>query len=512
MNREKLCHNKNGTFGEEWPANKGACPKPIPAGWVFKIKHRGDPIEEKDLQPKQYKARVVIRGQYMKEGLDFNDTFAPVAKPMTIRAVLALAAKFACQLKAGDIETAFLTAKMDCEVWVRMPPFWGQGEQEITGEKQNLSPRRLLKGVPGIPQGSRLFYDTFAEYVKSLGWFPSAADKCLFLNQELKERCALVLWVDDFIFLHETDEIWRNFLSKLTQRFTVPAVGNLQTFLGMSVRFSQKCLHISQAHAISSLLERAGMLDCNPVTTPCTPGILWTKKDCPAVPEAAERITHYRSLVALANFIANWTRPDITYTVNKLCKFMSNPGPVHWTALKHLLRYLKGTATQGLQFDFSAETELGLHGFSDASYADCPDTSRSTLGYVFYYGAAIISWSSKLHSFVTTSTNHSEYMAFAQAAKEAQWMIYLFDDLEPTAKHSPVPIFVDNSGIIAIVQNPVDHAANKHIRINYHFARELAEQQIIAPQRVPSADNLADLLTKGLSAPAFAKLCVKYAA
>jgi len=374
--------------------------------WLgVKIKHRGDPIDQKDLQPKQFKARVVIRGQYMKEGLDFNDTFAPVAKPMSIRAVLALAAKYECKLKAGDIETAFLTANMDCEVWVRMPAFWGAGDQEITGARQNLAPRRLLKGVPGIPQGSRLFYDTFAEHVKKLGWFPSSADKCLFLNQELKERCALVLWVDDFIFLHESEQVWQEFLSKLTQRFTVPTAGELQTFLGMSVRFSKKCMHISQAHAISSLLERAGMQDCNPVPTPCKTGQLWTKKDCPEPQETAERITHYRALVALANFIANWTRPDITFTVNKLCKFMSNPGPVHWSALKHLLRYLKGTAARGLNFDFSTDSGLGLPGFTDASYADCPDTSRSTVGYVFYFGGAILSWSSKLHSFVTTSTN-----------------------------------------------------------------------------------------------------------
>ena len=129
MNREKQCHLKNGTFGEEWPG-PGPCPKPVPAGWVFKIKHRGAPIEEQNLLPKQFKARVVIRGQFMKEGLDFNDTFAPVAKPMTLRSVLAVATKNGFKLKAGDIETAFLSADMDCEVWVKMPAHWGSGTDE----------------------------------------------------------------------------------------------------------------------------------------------------------------------------------------------------------------------------------------------------------------------------------------------------------------------------------------------------------------------------------------------
>lgn len=185
MNREKQCHVKNGTFGEEWKQSS-ECPKPIPAGWVYKIKHRGDPIEEMQLLPKQFKARVVIRGQYMKEGLDFNDTFAPVAKSMTIRSVFAVATKYGCLLKAGDIETAFLSADMDCEVWVKMPAFWGRGDGPITGEvNENLPPRRLLKGVCGIPQGSRLFYDAFSAHLQTMGWRPAVADKCLFLNSAM---------------------------------------------------------------------------------------------------------------------------------------------------------------------------------------------------------------------------------------------------------------------------------------------------------------------------------------
>ena len=105
--------------------------------------------------PNQYKARVVIRGQFMKEGVD---TFAPVAKQASLRALLAVATKYSCQLKAGDVETAFLTSSIDCEIWVKMPPYWGKGDSAITGVSSELPPRRLLKGVPGIPQGSRLFF------------------------------------------------------------------------------------------------------------------------------------------------------------------------------------------------------------------------------------------------------------------------------------------------------------------------------------------------------------------
>jgi histone deacetylase 1/2 len=433
---------------------------------------------------------------------------------MTIRAVFAIAAKYGCKLKAADIETAFLTADMDCEVWVKMPSFWGRGDGPIT-EKQGepLPPRRLLKGVPGIPQGSRLFYDTFTAHLETMGWRPSAADKCLYLNPDIAEHCAVIIWVDDISFLHENEATWITFLKQVRERFIVPVVGDLKTFLGMDITYDAalRTLCVSQLNTIRTLLERAGMEDCNPVPTPCQAGIVWTKQDSPQVADSAQDCTQYRALVALANFIANWTRPDITYTVNKLCKYMANPGAVHWQALKHLLRYLKGTVNVGLTFNFTiASNPQGLHGYTDASYADCPDTGKSTIGYVFFYGGAILSWFSKLHTFVTTSTNHSEYAALAQGAKEAQWFVYLFEQLEPQVKHTPVPLFVDNSGVISLVFNPVDHQANKHIRLNCHYARELTDLKIIAPQRVPTDKNLADSFTKPLGGVAFKAVVGNY--
>lgn len=145
------------------------------------------------------------------------------------------------------------------------------------------------------------------------------ADKSLFLNRKIKEFAAVALWVDDFIFMHQTD-CWTTFIKHVCERFTVPVFGELKTFLGMTINYSPKsrCMLISQANTVQTLLERAGMKDCNPCATPCQANDVWTKKDCPT------QTTKYRALIALANFIANWTRPDITYTVNKLCKFMSN--------------------------------------------------------------------------------------------------------------------------------------------------------------------------------------------
>jgi hypothetical protein len=123
MTREKRCHIKNKTFGELCPAGKNV--KAIPADWIFKIKHRGEADNIDSIEQGQYKARIVLRGQFMKPGLDYNDAFSPVAKTTTIRALLAVAAKFDMELYGGDVETAFLTPDIDTEIWVGLPKFYG---------------------------------------------------------------------------------------------------------------------------------------------------------------------------------------------------------------------------------------------------------------------------------------------------------------------------------------------------------------------------------------------------
>lgn len=116
----------------------------------------------------------------------------------------------------------------------------------------------------------------------------------------------------------------------------------------------------------------------------------------------------------------------------------------------------------------------------------------------------MLSWFSKLHTFVTSCTNHSEYAALFHAAKEAQWLVYLFQDFKLAAGDlTPIPIYVDNSGVVSMVFNPVDHQSNKHISIEHHYSRELTALRVIAPQRLPSAENVADAFTKPLAAPAF---------
>jgi len=495
MNREKDCHTKNKTFGDVMPENCSL--KPVPTDWVFKIKHRGGAVDLASLDNKQFKARVVVRGQFMKCGINFNDTFAPVAKQPTVRALLAFAAKNDLELLAGDVETAFLTSDMDCELYVKMPPFWAEPEEKISEKNASTRPRLLVKGVPGIPQGSRLFYETMKAHLALSNYRPSQPDCCLFVHESIPETFIL-LWVDDFILAYKDAAVCEDFLRHVRSKFTI-TVSPLRTFLGMVIRRDRKrrLLFVSQEATVDVLLARAGMSDCNSTTLPCTPGMVFSKRDAPEESASNPSTEQFRSLIALANFICCWTRPDIAFIVNKLCKFMSNPGQIHVAALKHLLRYLKGTKTAGLRFNFGGKAFMNcLHAFADASFADCRDTGRSTVGYVFFYSGAVLSWHSKLHSLVTTSTNHSEYAAMALATKEAEWLRLLFGVLEGKELTEPTPVFVDNAGIVALANNPVEHSSNKHITVLCCYVRERVAQGIVTPLRISSQENVADIFTR----------------
>jgi hypothetical protein len=159
---------------------------------------------------------------------------------------------------------------------------------------------------------------------------------------------------------------------------------------------------------------------------------------------------------------------------------------------------------RGLSFDFSVSTtskgvKSGIYGYYDASHADCPDTRRSTLAYIFFFEKCPISWHTKLHTLITTSTNHSEYCAAAKAAKEAKWFDKVMSELGFMSAIRPIDLFSDSKGAIALTYNPVQRAASKHIDLADHYAREQQEQGVITISYVKTQDMIADILTKPLA-------------
>ena len=507
LDREMGQHKKNSTFGPALdPKDLPPGTKPVPVDAVLKIKRDGT-----------YKVRVIIKGFKMTEGVDYNETFSPVPCANTVRFFMAHSAKHDWEIMHGDVNTAFLASDMDTYVVVAVPNYLKSG---ATGRETGYTLHVLQKGVPGIPQGPKLWNKKSHKIYHAQQLIRSHSDYCLYFCH--KRNLFLVVWVDDlFLFFPTTamnaaKELWAALQSDLD----LGEWEDVSDCLGCVVQRDRpnRVLTMTQEPSAHKLLQINGLVDANPKETPMVANCKLTKKDCPSAEQAAVMIDEqrwYRSTVASLIHFSTWTRPDLAYAVSKECRFMHNPGRVHIVALKRTLRFLCATADYGLRYDFgpaSRSAKCGLYGFYDAAHADCPDTMRSTLAHVFFYFNCAISWHTKLHSVVTTSTNHSEFCAAAKAAREAKWWDKFMTEIGLSRFVRPIDLFSDSKGAIAMTYNPVNRSASKHIDLADHYAREQQELGVITVSYVNTRDMIADLLTKPLGHADFARHAAKLVA
>ena len=501
--KEYDSHVKHETFG---PPLGTAPPgfKAIPFDVIFKTKRDGT-----------RKARGIMKGFHMRSGIDFNDTFAPVPCLTVIRALLAIATKHDWEIKQGDVSTAFLSADMDTEMYIKVPR-WFCGSPSPTQVGHDV--RRVLKAIPGCPQGPRLFNrKTHSTHLK-LGLVQCKTEFALYKCEARK--LYLVTWVDDYFLFFPTvstphaKELWAN----LQADFDLGEWQDIDDCLGVKISRDRpnRRLSLSQRDAMVKILEKAGMTGCNTEPTPMVAGLKLSKKDCPdqlaAITMEAQQ-KWYICIVACLIYPSRWTRPDLSQAVSKLCQFMHNPGTVHMTALKRLLRYCAGTLDLGLLYDFSTAIRhelhrCGVYGLYDASRADCQDTMRTTLAYCSYLEACLLSWHTKRHATITTATNHSEYCAAAKMAREAKYLDKIFVFLGQVQAVRPIDLFSDSKGAIAMSYNPVNQAASKHVDLADHYAREMVDLGIITISYIDTKKMIADLLTKPLGRAPFERLVV----
>jgi hypothetical protein len=195
-------------------------------------------------------------------------------------------------------------------------------------------------------------------------------------------------------------------------------------------------------------------------------------------------------------YLAITTRPDITNAVSILARFNSNPGPIHWKAVKQLFRYLKGTMELKLVYKPTTSSEL-FTSFSDADHGGSKDNGRSTGGYLIKVGSGAVSWSSKLQPLVALSTTEAEYIAAVEAGKEIVWMRNILGEFGYPIS-SPSTLYIDNQSAISVAKNPEHHGRMKHLDLRYYWLRDAVEAGLIAPQHIRTEDMAADILTKPL--------------
>jgi hypothetical protein len=288
-------------------------------------------------------------------------------------------------------------------------------------------------------------------------------------------------------------------------KFEIKALGRPKMLLGMGINQNptDNSIKIFQTAYIDSLLKKHGLEDANPVSTPLDPNIKLDldhdeSNNSEMQGEISERVTtSYATLIGSLMYLAIGTRPDIAYSVQRLAQFTQNPKPVHWTAVKRIFRYLKGTRTLGITYEGSNELnneELNI--YCDADWASDSDR-KSISGYVLTLAGGAVAWSSKKQTTVALSTAEAEYVAATHCAKQVIWHRSLLNEAE-----IPLPststIFSDNQAAVSIAHHPEHHARTKHINIAYHFLRDLVQNGTLNLVYINTEYNLADIFTKSL--------------
>ncbi|XP_019088608.1 PREDICTED: uncharacterized protein LOC109127710 [Camelina sativa] len=330
---------------------------------------------------------------------------------------------------------------------------------------------RLRKPIYGLKQAPRAWYMSLKQHLLDTSFTNSLADTSLFIRASGSTLTYVLVYVDDIIVTGNHSAIVEKVLQSFAQRFSIKDPTDIHYFLGIEVSRSSDGLHLMQRKYIMDLLVTNNMSEAKPVATPLPTSPKLTIHGGTPLEDASQ----YRSVVGSLQYLS-FTRPDISYAVNRLSQLMHCPTQDHWIAAKRVLRYLAGTPTHSIYMN--ASSPVTLHAFSDAYWAGDTDDYVSTNGYVVYNGQHPVSWSSKKHRVVARSSTEVEYRAVANTAAEVRWLCSLFSDLHIVLPTTPV-IYCDNIGATYLCTNPVFHSRMKHIALDYHFVRNQIQSKML---------------------------------
>jgi hypothetical protein len=376
-------------------------------------------VKEDKPEGQRYKCRLVAKGFTQKAGIDYHETFAPVVRIDSLRAICAIAAVQDLELDQVDVDTAFLHGELKEDIYMRQPPGY------VSAEFPNKV-CRLKKSLYGLKQAQHVYNKKWNDELEWRGYKQGNSDPCVrtltrahmagvVADRDGSPAAVIGTYVDDSLIAGSRAAVDK-VKADIKKVFPIKELGAAKKIIGIEVRRDRanRIIHLSQRKKIEELLERAKMADCHPVSTPMDPGTRLTDMMCAKTDEEKrdmEKIP-YASIVGSLLYLSTGTRPDIAYAVGEVSRFMKDPGRGHWAAVKHLLRYLKGTVDWGIKFG-GPGADLTVQGYSDADYAGAQDR-RSTTGYVFMLAGGPVSWRSRRQKSVALSTMEAEYMSRAR--------------------------------------------------------------------------------------------------
>ncbi|KAJ9552635.1 hypothetical protein OSB04_016680 [Centaurea solstitialis] len=453
----------------------------IDTKWLFKNKRDANNIIVRN------KARLVAKGYRQQEGIDYDETFAPVARLEAIRMFLAYAAYKDFTVFQMDVKTAFLYGHLKEEVYVAQP--------EGFVDKEHPDYVYVLdKALYGLKQAPRAWYEELSKHLLSKGFKKGSVDSTLFLMKEGEHIVVIQIYVDDIIFGSTSRELCKKFETVMTEEFKMSMMGEINFFLGLQVRQFSDGIFINQSKYIFDLLKKYDMSGCHSIGTPMATG----NSIGPDHEGKDVDLRNYRSMVGSLMYLTA-SRPDIMFATCVCARYQAKPKESHLAAVKRIFRYLKGTPYYGIWYPKGLGFEL--QAYTDADYGGCNMDRKSTSGHLQFLGNKLVSWASKKQQCVSTSTAESEYVAAASCCSQVLWMQSQLRDYG--LEYKKIPIYCDSKSAIAISANPVQHSKTKHIDIRYHFLKDNVEKENIELYFVNTEYQLADLFTKALDEKRF---------
>ncbi|KAI3790995.1 hypothetical protein L2E82_04493 [Cichorium intybus] len=453
----------------------------IGSRWVFRNKTDDQGVVCRN------KARLVVKGYSQQEGIDYDETYAPVARIEAIRIFLAYAAHKNFKVFQMDVKCAFLHGELDREVYIQQPP----GFEDPNFPHHSF---KLQKAVYGLKQAPRAWYATLSTFLEESGFKRGSIDQTLFRKIFNKHLLIVQIYVDDIIFGSTDESLSVKFADLMKSKFEMSMIGEMTTFLGLQIKQSNDGIFINQENYVKNLLTRFSMDKSNTAKTPMAFGYK-IDADLNGKPVDQKR---YRGMIGSLLYLTA-SRPDIMFSTCVCARYQANPMESHVIAVKRIFKYLKGTPKLGLWYP--AKSDFQLNAFTDSDYGGCKLDRKSTSGSCQFLGGRLVSWSSKKQSCVSTSTAEAEYVAAASCCSQVIWMQTQLRDYG--FRVSQIPIFCDSTSAIAISHNPVHHSMTKHIDIRYHFIKDNIQKGHIELHFINTEDQIADVFTKALDETKF---------
>ncbi|KAK6117407.1 hypothetical protein DH2020_048863 [Rehmannia glutinosa] len=362
--------------------------------------------------------------------------------------------------------------------------------------KYPLAVCKLQKSLYGLKQAPKAWFDTLKMFLGSLGFMRSVSDSSLFFKKDNGALLLILVYVDDILLTGDDSSAVSKVINLLGDKFALKTMGEVNYFLGLeATRTSHGSIFLNQSKYLRDLLAKTHLENCKSMSTPMALNLELALGDSAELADPSP----YRSTIGALQYLT-LTRPDISFAINKLSQFLKNPTINQWIAVKHLLRYLKGTQHLGIEFKPSQRPLI--EGYSDADWASNLDDRKSTGGHCIFFGGNLLTWTSKKQHVVSRSSAESEYRSLADTAADIVWLHSLFQELGIHFE-SPSVIWCDNVSAAALASNPVFHARTKHIEIDVHFIRDKVLNKELDVRFVPIDKQVANIFTKPLSASQF---------